>query len=160
MFQNIQCQVVDWTSIVFLESILLTIDCLLRLRQFLGGFGFFLTVYRNRRLNRFFWVISYCAYICKFRVEENIQHLYQVEFFLRATRGVVTEMHGHARILIRLSVELLSSRENHSWYRSLVGYDLCEYGFCKLSYIEWEKYGYENRLSHIHLWGQVGDCWN
>jgi len=53
MFQNIRCRVVDRTSIVFLESILLTIDCLLRLRQILGDFGFFLTVDRNRRPSRF-----------------------------------------------------------------------------------------------------------
>ena len=52
MFQNIRCQVVDWTSIVFLESILLTINYLLRLRTVLGDFGFFLMVDRNRRLNR------------------------------------------------------------------------------------------------------------
>ena len=58
---------------------------------------------------------------------KKISNPYQVYIFLRATRGVVTEMHGHARMMIRLSVKLLSSRGNHSWYRSIVKYDLCGY---------------------------------
>jgi hypothetical protein len=100
MFYNIRCQVVDRTSIVFLESILLTIDCLLGLRQFLGDFGFFLTVTVTGAKQSF--TGSFHAALVSARFElRKISNLYQVLIFLRATRGVVTEMHGHARIRIR-----------------------------------------------------------
>jgi hypothetical protein len=86
----------------------------------------------------FFWIISYCAFSSMIRVKENIQPLSGF-LSLKATRGDVTEMHGHARIWFVLSVMLLSSRGNHFLIQITCKIRPCEAWLCKLSYIEWES---------------------
>ena len=80
---------------------------------------------------------------------------------LRATRGAVTEMHGHARIMIRLSVMLLSSRENH--FLILITCEIrplwsTDFANC-LTLSGRNLWIWESVIAHT-LVGQVGDCWS
>jgi len=116
-------------------------DCrlLLEIKVVLGDFGFFLVVDHNRRLSRFFLGHFIRCFPLQDLSWKKISSLYQVYLLLRATRGDVTEMHGHARIWFVLSVMLLSSRGNHFLIQITCKIRPCEAWLCKLSYIEWES---------------------